>query len=223
MARFPLGSQLLGCRLLGWPRWSSRWGVLVRNGFFRWLETVGHSRSFRTDFVSSNRAREPSLLVPSGTLFGRKFLSPACFLAAACRVGSCRAGNTSCVANARRRGRDDPGNTWRYRTTSRTGKGGWVATRWFRDSAARSDPIHGPSAVGRAGRVENKGITDPTIRWYRCIDREPSPAVAASMAPFGESPSVPRVQIISGAGEPLKGVCPLGFCGCGTLVVALQF
>jgi hypothetical protein len=26
MARFPLGPQLLGCRLLGWPRWSSRWG-----------------------------------------------------------------------------------------------------------------------------------------------------------------------------------------------------
>ena len=70
----------------------------------------------------------------------------------------------------------------------------------------RPDPIGSMDPALRGSRGEWKAMASPISRSVG-IDAsigEPSSAVAASMALSGESPSVPRVEFISGAGEPLE-------------------
>jgi len=70
----------------------------------------------------------------------------------------------------------------------------------------RPDPIGSMDPALRGSRGEWKAMASPISRSVG-IDAsigETSSAVAASMALSGESPSVPRVEFISGAGEPLE-------------------
>ena len=70
----------------------------------------------------------------------------------------------------------------------------------------RPDPIGSTDSALRGSRGEWKAMvsTIPRSVGIDASTGEPSSAVAASMALSGESPSVPRVELISGAGEPLE-------------------
>ena len=81
-------------------------------------------------------------------------------------------------------------------------------TRWKRVDleTPRPDPIGPMGPASRGSRSEWKTSVSPISRSVG-IDTssgEPPSAVAASIALSGESPSVPRVGVISGSGEPLK-------------------
>lgn len=86
------------------------------------------------------------------------------------------------------------------------GQGREVGWQRVGSETPRPDPIRSmdPAPWGARGEWKTRASPIPRSVGIDASTGEPSPAVAASMAPFGESPSVPRVQIISGAGEPLK-------------------
>jgi len=86
------------------------------------------------------------------------------------------------------------------------GRGREVGWQRGGQDTPRPDPIGSMDPALRGSRGEWKAMASPISRSVG-IDAsigEPSSAVAASMALSGESPSVPRVEFISGAGEPLE-------------------
>jgi hypothetical protein len=86
------------------------------------------------------------------------------------------------------------------------GQGREVGWQRVGQDTPRPDPIGSTDPALRGSRGEWKAKVSPIPRSVG-IDAstgEPSSAVAASMALSGESPSVPRVEFISVAGEPLE-------------------
>lgn len=88
-------------------------------------------------------------------------------------------------------------------STRLQGQGREVGWQRVGSETPRNDPIGSTDSAPR-GEWITRASPIPRSVGIDASTGEPSPAVAASMALFGESPSVPRVQVISGAGASLE-------------------